>query len=211
MMWITKPISAIVSAVVFLITLFLTAVGTAVLLGIDIPTISSLSSKEIAIVITITTFFMFSSACFYAFQRSLVIQDLKRRLDKKRDLQKRVDKLAQFRSRAINRIFAVTPKIENFELWRSEYTSWQRETTAFLQKNFPFAVVEMFSDLGSITPYNFQHASNDPEIHTQHVKILQMLSKELLILEKLISENTALTIEDEPSLLELIKWQETSQ
>jgi hypothetical protein len=62
----------------------------------------------------------------------------------------------------------------------------------------------MFVDLGVVTPYSFHHASLDPEIQEMHIKSLQMMVKELTIIERLIRENTTLTLEDEPSFLDLI-------
>jgi hypothetical protein len=116
--------------------------------------------------------------------------------------------LAQLRSRAVNEIYAKTPDPDNFETWENEYVSWQKEVRNILKDNFPFAVVEMFTDLGTINPINFLHASSDQRIKAKHIRILRMLVKELAIIEGLIKENTALTMESQPTLLELIKWQE---
>ena len=77
-----------------------------------------------------------------------------------------------------------------------------------MNNNFPFAVVEMFTDLGTINPINFLHASVDQRIKAKHIRILRMLVKELAIIESLIMENTAYALESQPTLLELIKWQE---
>lgn len=209
-MWITRPIVAFLSGGVFVLSVLLTTIGTAILLGVDIPALSLLTQAEVKIVVTTATVLLLFSASLYTFQRFSVIQDLRRKLDDKRDLQRRIDQLARLRSRAINRIYAKTPKPDNFKAWVQEHQSWKKEVNAFLEENFPFAVVEMFADLGAIIPYDFQHASEDPNIRQRHIKILQMLVKELTIIERLIRENTFLTLEAQPSFLELVKWQETS-
>lgn len=207
-MWITKPIIAIVSGAIFVISVLLTAIGTAVLLTVDIPEIAVLSDVEIITIIKIATVFLLFSASLFTFQQFAVIQDLKIKLDNRRNLQKKIDHLAQLRSKAVNQIYAKTPKSDNFETWENEYTSWQNEVQMYLKKNFPFAIVEMFTDLGMIAPMNFLHASNDQRIKSKHIKILQMLVKELTIIESLIRENTVLSVESPLNLLELIKWQE---
>ena len=121
------------------------------------------------------------SASLYTFQRFSVIQDLRVRLDERRDLQKKVDKLAKLRNRAVNRIYAGTPAPDKFDAWKAEYKAWRDEVKEFLEENFPFAVVEMFADLGAIIPYDFTHASDDPNIGPKHKKSLQMLAKELTL------------------------------
>jgi low affinity Fe/Cu permease len=207
-MWITKPIIAFVSGAIFVIAWLLTAIAIAVLLAIDIPDIAILSDAEIIFIIVITTIIVFFSASFYTFQRYAVIQDLKMKLDDRRDMQERIDQLARLRSRAVNEIYTKAPDPNNFETWENEYVSWQNEVRNILKNNFPFAVVEMFTDLGTINPINFVHASSDQQIKAKHIRILRMLVKELAIIEGLIKENTALTFESQPPLLELIKWQE---
>lgn len=207
-MWITKPIIAFVSGAIFVISVLLTAIGTAVLLAVDIPEIAILSDGEIITIIVVTTVILLFSASLFTFQRFAVIQDLKIKLDNRRNLQKKIDHLAQLRSKAVNQIYAKTPKPDKFETWENEYTSWQNEVQTYLKENFPFAIVEMFTDLGMIAPMNFLHASNDQRIKSKHIKILQMLVKELTIIESLIRENTVLSIESPLNLLELIMWQE---
>jgi hypothetical protein len=206
-MWITKPIVAFVSGIVFVISVLVTALGTAILLAVDIPSVLGLSPAEVNTIIVISVFVLFLSAGIYTFQRYSVIQDLRIRLDERRDLQKKVDKLAKLRSRAVNRIYAGTPDPDRFDSWKAEYKAWHDEVKDFLEENFPFAVVEMFADLGAIIPYDFTHASNDPIIGSKHKKSLQMLAKELTIIERLIRENTTLTLEAQPSFMELIKWE----
>ncbi|MCD4751566.1 MAG: hypothetical protein K8R40_00660 [Anaerolineaceae bacterium] len=207
-MWITKPIIAFISGAIFVISVLLTAIGTAVLLAIDIPQIAIFSDGEIIKIIIVTTVILLFSACVFTFQRFAQVQDLKIKLDNRRGLQKKIDYLAQLRSQAINQIYAKTPDPDKFEAWEKEYTSWQKEVQKYLEENFPFAVVEMFTDLGTITPMTFLQASSDQRIQSKHIKILQMLVKELTIIERLILENTVLTIESPINLLELIKWQE---
>ena len=126
-MWITKPIIAFVSGAVFVISVLFMAIGTALLLAIDIPEIAILSDAEIIIIIVITTFILLSSAFIFTFQRSAVIQDLKMKLDDRRDMQKKIDQLARLRSRAVNQIYAKTPDPNNFKTWENEYVSWQKE------------------------------------------------------------------------------------
>lgn len=207
-MWVTKPIVAFVAGGVFVASVFLTATGTAILLGVDIPALSGLTQGKLITVIGVTTGLTLLSASLYTFQRYAVIQDLRIKLDKRRDLQRKIDHLASLRSRAVNRKYSGTPKSEEFETWMQEYRAWQKEVKEFLEEEFPFAVVEMFADLGAIIPYDFEHASKDPQIRPRHLKTLQMLAKELTIIERLIRENTNLTIEAQPSFLEVVKWQE---
>lgn len=207
-MWITKPFIAIVSGAVFVISVFLTAIGMAILLISDIPGIANLSDAEIKWTIVITVIFMLSSASLFTFQRFAMIQYLKMKLDDRRNMQEKIDHLARFRSRAVNQIYAKTPDSNMFETWENKYTSWQKEVRDYMENNFPYAVVEMFTDLGTINPINFLHASRDQRIQGDHIRILRMLVKELAIIESLITKNTALSLESQPTLLELIKWQE---
>ena len=76
-MWITKPIIAFVSGAVFVISVLLTAIGTAVLLAVDVPDFAILSDVEILTIISITTIILLSSASIFTFQRFAVIQDLR--------------------------------------------------------------------------------------------------------------------------------------
>ena len=52
-MWIIKPLIAIVSGAVFVISVLLTAIGIAVLLAVDIPKITILSDAKIINIIVI--------------------------------------------------------------------------------------------------------------------------------------------------------------
>ena|SRR3990172_9679786 len=136
----------------------------------------------------------------------LVNSELRWQLSRRRDMQERIDKLALFRQEAITTLYAPTPSAAEFPAWLARYKSWEKALVEFLEKTFPFAVFEMFHDLGMILPEQFSHVSKDPAIEAKHLHHLRMLAKHLKIMERLIEENTSLLPEAKPSLGELLKW-----
>ena len=209
-MWITKPLVAFLTGALFVVSVLITAMGTAVLLALDIPSLPALSQGEALPVIGIATIFLLASACIYTLRQFSLTRTLRLKLDERRDLQHRLDTLARLRSTAINEIYSRTPKRREFKAWLERYHACEKEVEAYLALNFPFAVVEMFADLGAIIPYDFKHAAKDRAIRKKHIKALQMLAKQLTIIERLIRENSTLTLEVQPSFLEMVKWQDKS-
>jgi hypothetical protein len=136
----------------------------------------------------------------------LINSELRWQLSRKRQLQERIDKLALFRQDAITKLYAFIPIVAEFQSWLDRYKNWEESLVVYLKDNFPFAVFEMFEDLGMIPGEQFTHASKDPAIAAQHLHHLQMLAKFIRILERLIEENTNLLPEAKPSLSELLKW-----
>ena len=121
-------------------------------------------------------------------------------------MQDRIDKLARFRQKAITTLYATTPSLTEFPGWLASYQLWEKSLVEFLEKFFPFAVFEMFNDLGMIPAEQFSQASNESAIAAQHLHHLRMLAKHIRIMERLIEENTSLLPEAKPSLGELLKW-----
>jgi len=136
----------------------------------------------------------------------LVNFELKWQLSRKRAMQERIDRLARFRQRAITELYAQTPTVDEFPGWLARFTAWEESLVQYLMNNFPFAVFEMFQDLGIILQTQFIQASRDPAISAQHVHHLRILAKHISILERLIQENTGLLREEKPGLGELLKW-----
>lgn len=193
-MWIMKLIIwiIIIALLIFSITAELT--NLLELLGIN-----PAGGRIISLAIWIGVFIIF------AIQRQLVIEELQWRLDEKRNLQERIDRLADFRSEAINKYYARTPEKEKFSEWKEGYFSWQERVENYFKENFPYAMVEIFADLGTVPAGHFVHVSKDPEIAGEHLRILRMLEKQLKIIEAIIDKHTTVTFEREPTLNEVIK------
>ena len=121
-------------------------------------------------------------------------------------MQERIDTLARFRQKAITTLYAMTPTAAEFPTWLDRYRKWDKSLVKYLKKNFPFAVFEMFEDLGIIPGEMFTHTSTDPAISSQHQHYLRMMAKQIRILERLIENNTNLLPEAKPGLGELLKW-----
>ena len=136
----------------------------------------------------------------------LVNSELRWQLSRRRDLQERIDKLALFRQEGITKLYATTPSPDEFPSWVTGYNVWEDSLSAFLKQSFPFAVFEMFNDLGMVPTGQFSHASKDPAIADQHVYHLRMLARHFTIMERLIEKNTSLLPEAKPGLGELLKW-----
>lgn len=193
-MWITKLIIMIVITGLFLFTVTVTFTDVLELVGLKLE-----ENRTLWLVFSILLFILF------AIQRQLIIWELQWRLDEKRDLQQRIDRIAEFRSEAINNYYAKTPGREEFPDWKESYFSWQERVENYLKEHFPYAVVEMFTDLGTVPTGNFVHVSKDPEIAGQHLHILQMLVKQMSIFEAIIEKHSTVTFQREPTLIEVIK------
>jgi len=138
-----------------------------------------------------------------AIDRELKVLALDWQLKSRRDLQQRIDRLAEFREEAVTKLYAGTPQASNFEAWKNHFHKWEDSLVAYLKDAFPYAVYEMFQDQGMIPSENFQQQSSDPAIRDQHLNYLRRIAKHLTVLERLIQENTSLTKEREPSFREL--------
>ena len=58
--------------------------------------------------------------------RELKVITLSWKLDKTRDLQKRIDKLAEFRQQAIVELYSNTPTQDNFPNWVNNFVEWEQ-------------------------------------------------------------------------------------
>lgn len=119
-------------------------------------------------------------------------------------MQVKIDHLASLRSQAINELYTGTPSVKEFPEYKLRYFDWQAEVEEYFGENFPYAIVEMFTDLGMVKTLMFDHASTKRSIAKRHTKILQMLAKQLTIMEKLIEEKSSLTLETEPTYDDLL-------
>ena len=146
------------------------------------------------------------SLCALVIYLLLKNSELRWQLSRRREMQEKIDRLARFRKLAINTLFAMTPTYDEFPTWLKRYERWEKSLIQYLKNNFPFAVFEMFEDLGLVPGNQFVHASKDPAISAQHIHHLQMLAKHLMILERIIEGNTNLLKEAKPSLGEVLKW-----
>ena len=144
------------------------------------------------------------SFILFALQRQLVIWDLRFQLDEKKRLQKRVDKLAKHRSFAVNNIYAVTPKKDDFGDWKKKYRRWEKRVEKYLKKEYSFALAELFIDLGTIPEEDFEHLIEDEGLKEKHEHKLRMLVKQLDILEGYIREYSNLLRAHEPSIKEIL-------
>lgn len=139
-------------------------------------------------------------------EREVKVLTLDWQLNSKRDLQKRIDKLAEFRKSAINDLYAKTPDANDFDNWVNNFKEWEESLVNYLKEEFPFAVSEMFEDLGVIPVKNYIHLTTDKDIQGQHLHYLGMISKILSILESVIQENTSVTIIRQPKFIELFSF-----
>ena len=193
-MWVTKVIVTIVLIVVFALTTILAFTGAIELFGLSLE-----GNRTLWFIISIIVFIAFG------LQRQFIIGELRWRLDEKRKLQQRLDRLAEYRSEAINKLYAKTPKKDEFTDWEKAYDSWSKNIENYFGDNFPYAIVEMFSDLGTVPSVNFSHVSKDPEIKDEHQHKLEMLVKELTIIETIIEKHSTVTFEEEPNFYEILK------
>lgn len=136
----------------------------------------------------------------------LLIYELKWQLSRKREIQEKIDRLARFRQEAISSLYALTPTADEFPSWVDRFNIWEETLIKYMKMNFPYAVFEMFEDLGIVPGDQFIHTSKDPAISAQHLHHLRMLAKHIKILERLIEGNTTLLVDAKPSLGELLKW-----
>ena len=203
-MWKLRPWVETLTRFVKTASLIVAAIGTAILLFVDIPALADVPDLTVASILGASVALILISDKFATDRHKLEIARMQLLLDKQRDLQSRIDHLSSLRSRAVNEIYAGTPTAAEFPAFEQGYRSWQDEVEAYLKMKFPYAVVEMFADLGMIKTLKFQHASTDETITERHTKILQMLAKQLTILERWIEEKSSLTLEIEPTYDDLL-------
>ena len=203
-MWILNPWVETITRVVKTISVILAAIGTAILFFVDIPALAEVPDWLVAIILAVAVIFVLFSDKIANERHRLEVARLRFLLDERRDLRRRIKELAKFRSKAVTEIYSVTPTAEEFKKYQKKYENWQSEVEDYLEQEFPYAVVEMFTDLGMIKTLKFTHASADSEITEKHTKILQMLAKQLTILEKWIEEKSSLTLETEPTRDDLL-------
>jgi hypothetical protein len=142
--------------------------------------------------------------------RQLKLMSLSWKLDSNRGMQTRIDRLAKFRNEVINSLYAGTPKRKKFKSWENNFHTWEKKLIKYLKANFPYAVFEMFEDQGMIPSIDFEHLSQDKRIRKKHRSYLRRIAKHLKILEMLIQQNTSLTKEREPTLVEVLTQTEIS-
>jgi len=194
-MWITKLNVTIIIIVLFIFTIAVTFTDLLEIIGMNV-----VENRTLWLIFSIVLIFLFG------LQRQMIIWELQWRLDEKRDLQQRIDRIAKFRSEAINNLYARTPKKEEFSQWKKSYFSWQKSVEKYFKDNFPYAMVEIFEDLGIVPARNFFHVSKDPEIAWEHLHFLQMLAKQLMTIESIIDKHTTVTFEREPSFIEVLRY-----
>ena len=198
-MWKLKPWVETLARFVKTASLIVAAIGTAILFFVDIPALDEVPDAVVAIILGVSVVLILISDKVATDSHRLEIARMQLLLDEKRDLQSRIDHLASLRSKGVNELYATTPSVEEFAQYKDRYRDWQGEVEAYLKGKFPYALVEMFTDLGMIKTLKFEHASEDEAIAKPHTKILQMLAKQLTILERWIDEKSSLTLEIEPT------------
>jgi hypothetical protein len=139
-----------------------------------------------------------------ALDRELRVLTLAWQLRARRDLQARIDILARFRDEVINLLYAGTPDRNQFDTWKDNFHAWEASLTGYLEANFSYAIFEMFKDQGLIPEDRFEHLSKDRRIRKKHLSYLRRIAKHLQILERLIEQNSALSIEREPTLGQIL-------
>ncbi|MCK4741371.1 MAG: hypothetical protein KAS80_03720 [Anaerolineales bacterium] len=187
-MWLLKIVLWGSAIFLFFVGIFGGVLDVAALIGIDIPQWTAVSI----------------AALLLLFEREIKVLTLSWKLNARRDLQRRIDRLAEFRSEVINKLYAHTPKTEDFTTWVKDFETWEKSLVSYLKEEFPYAVFEMHKDVGIKPLMDFEHVSNDPTIKEKHLHYLRMIAKHLSVLETLIKENTAITKEREPQLRDLL-------
>ena len=203
-MWKLEPWVETVTRFVKIAGLVVAALGTAILFFVDIPALKDVPEVLVWIILGAAILLFFVSDKVASDRHNLVISRMQLLLDEKRTLQARIDHLAVLRSRAVNELYAGTPTVKEFPTYKQKYLDWQAEVEEYLKQNFPYAIVEMFTDLGIVKTLKFEHASKKKSIAKKHTKVLQMLAKQLTIMEKWIEEKSSLTLEIEPTYDDLL-------
>jgi hypothetical protein len=186
-MWVFKVLLWLGAILLLFIGIFGGVLDIASLVGFEIPQWASVAI----------------AASLVALEREIKVLTLDWMLDSRRNLQKRIDKLAEFRSEVINSYYAKTPSQQEFSNWVDGFIDWEQELVTYLEKEFPYAVFEMHKDVGIKPLMDFEHVSNDPALTEQHLHYLRMIAKHLSILESLIAKYTGITKDREPSLKQL--------
>jgi len=184
--------------------LIVAALGTAILFFVDIPALAEVPDWTVWVILAAAIALFLISDRIASDRHKLEIARMQLLLDEKRNLQRRIDHLATLRSRAVNELYAGTPSVKEFPEYKQRYLDWQAEVEGYLEENFPYAIVELFTDLGIIKSLKFDHASTKRSIANRHTKILQMLAKQLTIMEKWIEEKSSLTLEIDPTYDDLL-------
>jgi hypothetical protein len=205
-MWFTKPLVAICSAVCAVGGIIGIAIGTGLLIGVDLPGLVAVTPAAKQSVLVWSTIAFLIGFVLFAANGKLRMWELEYQLDAKRGLQVAVDGLAKLRRDGITTLYAVTPSAQTFSAWAQKHGAWEARVVAHLTEHFPFAVVEWFEDLGIIPTGHFTHVSQDPAIQQQHLHHLREIAKELGILEHLIQTNTAMGLYTRPTWRQLLVW-----
>lgn len=200
-----KTIISIFTAIGSLIGLILGTLGLSVLFSVDLPGLTILPSSSRRLFIIWTFIILFLTWVLFYLDRRSVIADLQIRLKRQRDLQKSIDELSKLRSEGITTLYAVTPTTKNFSIWLEKFHNWETRVIELMKLRFTSAIVDLFSELGAIPSINFSQVSEDPLISRQHAKQLQILAKELSVLEKVIQTGTQLVNEPTPTFWETIR------
>ena len=203
-MWKLDPWVETLTRFVNVAGLIVAGLGTAILFFVDIPALAEVPDLTVWVILAVAIMLFLVSDKVASDRHKLEIARMQLLLDEKRDLQNRIDHLATLRRRAINELYAGTPSVKEFPAYKKRYLAWQAEVEEYLAENFPYAIVEMFTDLGIIRTLKFDHASTEKSISKRHTKILRMLAKQLTIIEKWIEEKSSLTLEIDPTYDDLL-------
>jgi len=64
---------------------------------------------------------------FFIIERQIKVMSQNWQLNSKRDLQRRIDKLAEYRQSVITKLYAITPTANDFPDWVDSFKKWEEE------------------------------------------------------------------------------------
>jgi len=192
----------IVLAVASLMGLVLGTLGFSILFSVDLPGILDISERSRQLFVIWSFIVLLVSWILFYLERMATIGELRIRLTRKRDLQKALDGLAKLRSEGIVELFAKRPKHEEYEVWENHFFDWEKRVIEYMNIKFTLSITSLVSELGLIPTMSFTQTIQDPKYRNKHEHKLQMINKILIILERVIIQNSAIVIEPKPTFLE---------
>lgn len=201
-----RMIVSVVLAVASLLGIILGTLGLAVLFSVDLPGLTTLPESMRTSFVIWTFVVLLVSWILFFLERRAMVGELQSRLAESRDLQSAVDGLSVLRSEGVNKLFAGTPEVKEFDEWIERFKDWEQRVVDYMRPRFTGAIVGLFSELGAVPKISFSHASTNRKIAKRHEKVLRVLAKELAILERVIQQGSRLVQEPNPTVWEIL-WQ----
>ena len=192
----------IVLAVISLVGLVLGTLGLSIMFSVDLPGLMKLSERSRQLFVFWSFVVLLISWIFFYIERFSTIRELKIRLLRKRNLQSALDGLSSLRSEGITELFAKTPTATKFNAWIENFEDWENRVIRYMNENFTRSIAGLISELGALPLVKFTQTIKDPKLAPIHEHKLQMINKILYVMEKVISQESAIVQEPNPSFWE---------